>query len=217
MIKMPPQAYTKEVLAAAFDWLADQPEYVRQKIASSDDLVGTYLKSTRLKTEFNRDLSSAKNFRNELQDLAQNLKQFEEKEEKPKPQPVVERFERNEIPESLMQSFATPSNSIPASSMPSSFNPAAVTLSKEAQIFKPTQHIPMSEEKEMVRPQSVAPIAAKAQKLADGEVVFKIDQKTQKALDLAKDKLNLSSDSEALRVLVSLGEKHLKKLFTSED
>lgn len=198
MIKMPPQAYTKEVLAAAFDWLADQPEYVRQKISSSDDLVGTYLKSTRLKTEFNRDLSSAKNFRNELQDLAQNLKQFEEKEE----QVVkVDKPERNDHFEMPAQGF----------------NPTAVTLSKEAQIFKPQAQV-LEEKETLVKPPAVVSVSvAKTAKLDEGEIVFKIDQKTQKALDMAKDKLNLSSDSEALRVLVSLGEKHLKKLFVSED
>lgn len=216
MIKMPPQAYTKEVLTAAFDWLSGQPEYVRQKITSSDDLVGLYLKSTRLKQDFNKDLSSAKNFRNELQDLAQNLKQFEEKEEPPaKPAPT--RTMSIPMPkENLIYSGSNPSEK-------------GFETASQQQMMPPQAPEPHHSNQEMMSSSVVnVPVptpatsavgsARGATKIAsEGEILFRLDQKTLAALNLAKDRLNLSSDSEALRVLVSLGEKHLKKLFTSED
>lgn len=215
MIKMPPQAYTKEVLTAAFDWLSGQPEYVRQKITSSDDLVGLYLKSTRLKQDFNKDLSSAKNFRNELQDLAQNLKQFEEKEEPPaKPAPT--RTMSIPMPK---EDFVYPGSN----SVERGFEAAGQQM-MSSQVPAPhqsTQEMMSASVSNVPAPtpsaSAVGSTRGAHKGATDGEILFRLDQKTLAALNLAKDRLNLSSDSEALRVLVSLGEKHLKKLFTSED
>lgn len=229
MIKMPPQAYTKEVLAAAFDWLSNQPEYVRQKIASSDDLVGLYLKSTRLKNDFNKDLTSAKNFRNELQDLAQNLKQFEEKEEKPQatvqtrsiPIPMPKESGPSFRDEPAFQDSVSAMgayseggiNEAPTSGGPSSAAQGAPKFQfNPNQVVEPATAKPVSKQ-----PSEAGATSGRASKLSEGEIIFKLDQKTLSALNLAKDRLNLSSDTEALRVLVSLGEKHLKKLFSSED
>lgn len=215
MIKMPPQAYTKEVLTAAFDWLSSQPEYVRQKITSSDDLVGLYLKSTRLKQDFNKDLSSAKSFRNELQDLAQNLKQFEEKEEPPvKPatpsRMVVPHFTKEELAYQQGQGMERAYEGAPVVAKPQT-SPMMPTALHEQEVGNPslTSSTPTSG--------APTPASTKLTKLSEGELIFKLDGKTISALNLAKDRLNLSSDTEALRVLVSLGEKHLKKLFAAED
>lgn len=246
MIKMPPQAYTKEVLTAAFDWLSSQPEYVRQKISSSDDLVGLYLKSTRLKQDFNKDLSSAKNFRNELQDLAQNLKQFEEKEEPIAKPPQASRTLSMPPSSGFMGSSGPSGEDLTGSGHASSaapysqastslgrgFDPEAAGMQQTpssigAQQLSPQHFVSASEVvggagssgSSPLTPPSVPQGIGKApsMKAHEKEIVFKLDQKTISALNLAKDRLNLSSDTEALRVLVSLGEKHLKKLFSSED
>ncbi|MCO5113037.1 MAG: hypothetical protein M9899_02565 [Bdellovibrionaceae bacterium] len=216
MIKMPPQAYTKEVLTAAFDWLSSQPEYVRQKITSSDDLVGLYLKSTRLKQDFNKDLSSAKSFRNELQDLAQNLKQFEEKEEPPVKPTMPSRMA---APQLTKEELAYHQGQAVE---------RAYEGSQVAKPHTPTMMPTAFHEQEVGNPLASStptsgpvttstPASTKLTKLSEGELIFKLDSKTISALNLAKDRLNLSSDTEALRVLVSLGEKHLKRLFAAED
>jgi hypothetical protein len=214
---MPPQAYTKEVLATAFDWLSRQNESVKKSIRTSDDLVGLYLKSTRMKENqegqaqtggYSADLSSAKSFRSELQGLALNLKQFEDKpaQEPQKSEPTSEYLhelslmmstqnqapqkpQQYEVPQPNTHQRFTPQNTTP--------NPAN----------DETQHMPSS--KESI---PLPPSADSAE-----TVLLKLDKKTISAINLAKERLNLSSNTEAIRVLVSLGEKHLKKVFGPEE
>ncbi len=203
MTRMPPQAYTKEVLATAFDWLSRQSEGVKKSIRTSDDLVGLYLKSTRLKEHqevqgqagaYSTDLSSAKSFRNELQGLALNLKQFEDK-------PISEPKKAESPPSeylhelSLMLATQTPEE-----------QPMPQIIKEAATFTTPPSTLPSSSLTSSVQSADAAET-----------VLLKLDKKTISAINLAKERLNLSSNTEAIRVLVSLGEKHLKKIFGTED
>jgi len=76
---LPPQAYTREILTAAFNWLQTQPDSVRKLATTPDALVGLY---TRAKRFGNSSLEadapvSSQNFMNDLKNLAEGLKQFE--------------------------------------------------------------------------------------------------------------------------------------------
>ena len=197
---MPPQAYTREVLATAFDWLSRQPENIKKSIRTSDDLVGLYLKSNRHKDsqsgfqngaqpnpnhlnsnpQSGADLSSAKNFRNELQGLALNLKQFEDKSE------------------STDQIVSDP--------------PAVSDYLHELNLMMSTQASQVQIQPHVVSQKSNEIIPESAD-----TVLFKLDKKTVTAINLAKERLNLSSNTEAIRVLISLGEKHLRKIFGTEE
>lgn len=210
MTRIAPQAYTKEVLASAFDWLSRQPEHIKKSIRTSDDLVGLYLKSTRLKegrpssnlsqTEngSSADLSSAKSFRNELQGLALNLKQFEDKpEEAPASSSQVSSY-LHEL--NLMMNTQADGGSSTATN--SSVNHGKNLNSDYVKASTP----------------ELAKEGVDAVPIDNADtVLLKLDKKTMGAINLAKERLNLSSNTEAIRVLVSLGEKHLKKVFGSED
>ncbi len=84
----PPQAYTRETLTKAFEWMKSQPESIKDKIVSADSLVRFYLHSKRFgsptlallddRQPNLEDLISVENFKQDLKDLAQGLKQFEE-------------------------------------------------------------------------------------------------------------------------------------------
>ncbi len=239
MTRMPPQAYTKEVLASAFDWLSRQDEAVKKSIRTSDDLVGLFLKSTRLNENqnlqktahhgYSSDLSSAKSFRNELQGLALNLKQFEEK---PAPKPKQERsseylHELNLMMSAQKSQASTTSNtnSTEDSNHSISRNSASSEhghlsqhdLIPESQPSRQTSaDIHPPDELSMSTPNKNSNFSQ--QNIDSAEtVLLKLDKKTISAINIAKDRLNLSSNTEAIRVLVSLGEKHLKKVFGSED
>jgi hypothetical protein len=204
MTRMPPQAYTKEVLATAFDWLSRQPENIKKSIRTSDDLVGLYLRSVRSKEgvapsqKSNEDLSSAKSFRSELQGLALNLKQFEDKnaeqETKEVSAPVSEYL--HEL--NLMMS-AQPAKTQERNQEQPQFAYKQNLASDESTA------LPSSASRDTIIPESI------------DTVLVKLDKKTLAAIGLAKERLNLSSNSEAIRVLVSLGEKHLKKIFGTEE
>ena len=80
MSYMAPQAYTKETLVKAFDWLQHQPANVKQVATSPDVLVGLYLKAQRQGIN-NIDADapvSSKKFIDDLKSLKKDFAQFED-------------------------------------------------------------------------------------------------------------------------------------------
>jgi hypothetical protein len=81
---LPPQAYTREVLTSAFNWLQTQPESVKKLATTPDALVGLYLRAQRYgasSLEADAPVSS-QNFMSDLKNLAEGLKQFEDPKER---------------------------------------------------------------------------------------------------------------------------------------
>ncbi len=75
---MPPQAYTRDTLVKAIDWIARQPLSVKERANSADLTVSLYLQACR-RTDLHLDSPvSGETFREDLKHLAQDLKQFEE-------------------------------------------------------------------------------------------------------------------------------------------
>ncbi|MCB0356424.1 MAG: hypothetical protein KDD40_05425, partial [Bdellovibrionales bacterium] len=76
---LPPQAYTRDVFASAYEWLQTQSDSIRELAQTPDDLVALYLQARRHghlnNTESTR---SSKSFKNDLKNLAEGLRQFEE-------------------------------------------------------------------------------------------------------------------------------------------
>ncbi|RME18144.1 MAG: hypothetical protein D6797_01005 [Bdellovibrio sp.] len=83
MNSIPPQAYTRDTLAEAYEWLKNQGGPIKELAKDADSLVALYLqhkrrqnhrKSLGLKT----DPVSSQAFKEELKDLAQGFNQFEQ-------------------------------------------------------------------------------------------------------------------------------------------
>src|SRR5688572_24243925 len=80
----PPQAYTREVLTTAFNWLQSQPDSVRRQATTPDSLVALYMRAQRhgsssLATSLQTEAPvSSQNFMSDLKNLAEGLKQFED-------------------------------------------------------------------------------------------------------------------------------------------
>lgn len=75
-----PQAYTKETLAKAFEWLQHQPESVQQAASNPDMLVSIYLQAQRQglqKIDADAPVSSKK-FIDDLKTLSRDFAQFED-------------------------------------------------------------------------------------------------------------------------------------------
>lgn len=85
---LPPQAYTREILTAAFNWLQTQPESVKKLATTPDALVGLYSRAKRFgNSSLESDAPvSSQNFMSDLKHLAEGLKQFEEPAPIPRPQ-----------------------------------------------------------------------------------------------------------------------------------
>jgi len=163
---LPPQAYTRDVLVKAIDWVATQAPSMRESASSADKLVSLYLQSRRRANEWQQEAPvSGENFRNDLKNLAEDLKQFEE----PSVPPQV-----NHVPQQLQQHY------IPAP--------------------EPRYHAPPP----------VSPPPPKAPAQPTGWVV---DSRTLSAAKEIQVRLNLSSDVEALRFLVTLGIERARQIF----
>lgn len=76
---LPPQAYTREILTAAFNWLQAQPESVKKLATTPDALVGLYMRAQRFgSSSLEADAPvSSQSFMSDLKNLAEGLKQFE--------------------------------------------------------------------------------------------------------------------------------------------
>lgn len=75
-----PQAYTKETLVKAFDWLQHQPASLKQVATSPDVLVGLFLKAQRQGiTNIDADAPvSSKKFIDDLKSLKKDFAQFDD-------------------------------------------------------------------------------------------------------------------------------------------
>lgn len=77
---LPPQAYTREILTSAFNWLQTQPESVKKLATTPDALVGLFMRAQRFgATSMEADAPvSSQAFISDLKNLAEGLKQFED-------------------------------------------------------------------------------------------------------------------------------------------
>jgi hypothetical protein len=157
---LPPQAYTREVLVKAIDWLATQPPALRERAATADALVSLYLQARRRTTEWQNEAPvSGENFRSDLKHLAKDLKQFEE---------------------------APPhQQGLPMAPTPPEKSPPAVDPVVRVVPNPPPQKAPS----------------------------WSIDGRSLSAAKEIQHRLNLSSETEALRLLVSLGIERARQMF----
>lgn len=85
---LPPQAYTRDMLSAAFEWLHKQPPSIRELATDSDSLVSLYLRSRRRSPNGASEPSpSSESFKQDLKNLAEGLKQFDGPVPSPAPTP----------------------------------------------------------------------------------------------------------------------------------
>ena len=155
---LPPQAYTREILSTAFNWLQSQPESVKKLATSPDALVGIYMRAQRFgNSSMETDAPvSSQNFMSDLKNLAEGLKEFDEPREKrpvqPQQAPIANGHASPSRSESLSSGFAQGLND-------RSLHPRSLEMIREV-----------------------------------------------------KSQLNLSSDAEAVNMMVALAYKNLKNL-----
>src|SRR5665213_3819607 len=75
---LPPQAYTRDTLVKAIEWLSGQPPSVRERASSADLVVSYYMQACRKSAAHLEAPVSGANFKSDLKHLAEDLKQFEE-------------------------------------------------------------------------------------------------------------------------------------------
>lgn len=206
---LPPQAYTREILTAAFNWLQSQPESVRKLATTPDALVGLYMRAQRYgNSNLENDAPvSSQNFMSNLKSLAEGLKQFEQSpmtpplgpsmaqqpvhaQPPPPPAPAQPPMQQNNVHQYMTPAMA-----------------AHLTSQMQAQIplqtpqSLPTTHSLRSQIQSLQQSQQAA---------ANPPAL--LNDMSARMIQEVKNHLNLSSDSEALNMMLALAYKNLKDL-----
>jgi hypothetical protein len=227
---LPPQAYTRETLSMAFNWLQSQPEAVRKMATSPDVLIGLYTRSLRYGTsQLDADAPvSSQNFISNLKNLAEGLKQFEG--------PQASRGEGFAVPTApavatsghattTQATHVTAVQSAP-SVQPAAAHTTATPVTHANAVATAMTHLPpvpsaapaSAFQVQMTPSASMAPAtsanaASGAQATPSaGAHTLTVNETSLKWLADVREKLNLSSDAEAANLMIAVAYKSLKDL-----
>ncbi len=177
---LPPEAFTRETLQEAFEWLQTQPDLVQNNIHTKERLVALYRRAQRL-NDGDHPVSSKK-FITDLKRLSGSLDQFSGTPQTPNDlQPPPEPKEPVSIP------LPPPIPEVP---------PAQTQANPEP----PTAHETTTE---TVKKASFEVTTNTRQTTKRGPAP--LDGETENRISQVQQRFNLSSREEALRLLVSLG------------
>lgn len=192
---IPPQAYTRDVLVKAYDWLKAQPMHVREKAVSADSLVSLYLharKSEGLEGSEGNNWdpnapTSVESFKSDLKSLAEGLKQFDDSSanwsqnlQSPHRPPYSEPQSPHRLPHNEQQ---PPHYQIPNNGPQSHFYQSPYMATPPPQMYAP-----------------------------EPQPEIQLDRRSQELIHEVQKRLNLGSQREAIRMLISLGYERVRPL-----
>lgn len=197
MNPLPPQAYTKDTLVKAYQWLQGQSESIREMATTPEVLVSLYLKA-KLQGDGALERPSIQNFKNELKNLAGMMGEFEVVET---PQFAQQSTTLHTVPHSSDLPLRGISDGL---MMPP---PAAQTMPSPSSMAANTSALNSA---------SAATATATAAPSSAGPAnrgqMQGLDTRSWLMIQEVKNQLNLSSEQEALRMLISVGHQKIKNL-----
>ncbi len=191
---LPPEAYTRETLQEAFDGLQSQPDVVRNSVHTPDRLVSLFRKSQRL-SDHDHPVSSKK-FISDLKNLASSLDQFDGRPRS---------FEMPQIPQAQPSPHTNPQDFQQSLNQMREQQPLAPAMPKASQVVEPE---PPSPSQFATSQRTTETVRRASFELTTKETVtdgIKIDELTKQRVQSVRERFNLSSEEEALRLLVSIG------------
>ncbi len=217
---LPPQAYTKETVAQAYTWLQQQPEDIKQQAENTDTLVALFMRAKRNTGSAEQDYPvSSQNFRNDLKQLAGELNQFTDKNDTPP-----------------LNNVKPPSHTTPPTSPPPTPNtpPAPSQVPGFARQAWPESGSPNGYTQEVgneVRFQFQKPTTTAQQPppsvplvnntpssgVSPKDLMQLLDSRSIQTILEVKERLNLSSETEVLRLLITMGKEKLSSILLPAD
>ncbi|WP_374034061.1 hypothetical protein ACES2I_15940 [Bdellovibrio bacteriovorus] len=197
MNPLPPQAYTKETMLKAYQWLMVQNSSIKEMATTPDILVSLYLKATR-DGEHSLERPSIQNFKNELKSLAGMMGELDR---------------------------APQASSVVVQAAAAAAVQAQPVMAPQQAVHQ-VQHVPQMQQQVLppVQPVMTMPPAPATQtQVSYTEKTLTTTSRTPETLDMldcgskamiqeVKDEFNLSSDLEALRMLIKIGYSRSKGL-----
>jgi hypothetical protein len=191
MNPLPPQAYTKDTLVKALQWLISQPNHIREMAATEDLAVSLYLKCQREGAE-SLERPSIKNFKSELKNLAGLMGNLEKTsdndshlghQQQLQPQVQSHNQTQTQTQTQMSQHHVQPQAQTQAQTQTQTQAQAQVQSAKSQSISMPAKTLD-----------------------------FILDEKSLMILNEVKLGLNLGSDVETLRLLITLGYSKSKQI-----
>ncbi len=231
MNPLPPQAYTKDTLVDAYAWLQSQNESIKEIATTPDILVSLYMKAKMQGMEA-LERPSIQNFKSELKSLVGIMGEFEIKEHKQVTQVTASKVSlepvRNTIDvtpsQTHLQAPLHP-NSMSHSvnhNLNNNFNPGQYN----AGIFQTTNYqqttTSSSTRDQNGMDKQVHSERAHFTNTTDrqpkdkphvDDVSFRLDPKSIQMIKDTKEHFNLSTDEEALRMIVAAGFQQLSRMW----
>lgn len=215
---LPPQAYTKETLQKAYTWLLNQSASVKDMASTQDMLISLYLKAQR-SGEASLETPSIQNFKQELKNLASMIGELQTPNPPQAPSPSAPTHPHTH------QSASTPpliSNGVMQQSSSQHATPQAppqhyAPIHQPFQASPPANQIPTNSGSLMPSPQPKVTqqstnTAGSGSNASSNASLGQLDLQSLQILSDVKNSLNLSSEIEVLRMLISLGYKQIKKM-----
>lgn len=172
MNPLPPQAYTKDILLKAYQWLMLQNSSLKEMATTPDILVSLYLKATR-DGDHALERPSIQNFKNELRSLAGMMGELDRA---PQAKPAVA---TTPMPAMVETPAAAAPPTPPATQTQVSYTEKTMTAT--------TRNVDLLEQ---------------------------LDPASRSMIHEVKEEFNLSSEIEALRMLIKVGYTRSKNLLS---
>ncbi len=240
---LPPQAYTKETLLKAYNWLQSQSDQIKELATTPDQLVSLFLKSTRLgqdslqrytnstvstftnttapimatqqpqpgdQTSINQigDSPSLKSFKSELKNLAGMMGDLEKPLATAQQSPAQANYQNGQQHSHQTNYQQSNSHSSQQTQQAGSQNTQQQT---HYQSPPSGYQAPIPPYQGPLGTQSAAQLPPPVNAYVSSALNF--DEMTQILIREVKNELNLSSDSEALRMLVKIGYQKVRSLY----
>lgn len=209
---LPPQAYTREILTSAFNWLQLQPESVKKLATTPDALVGLYLRAQRYgSSSLETDAPiSQQVFLSDLKSLAEGLKQFDEPSVRPtrpaSPQAAASTSSAAASPSHSQSPSHSPSPS-PSPSHSAFAAPSSTSAAFAGGFFSEPPPLTFA----TTYPSSLTSATSGTAGVLPS-LPSSLNERSRQMIQETRNSLNLSSDAEVINLMVALAYKNLKNL-----
>ncbi len=220
---VPPQAYTRDTLVKAIEWMTLQPAAVRERANSADLVVSYYLQARRRMTAAQMEAPvSGESFKADLRHLAEDLKKFEKiapspPHTHPSRSPSLGQFDhlqeisipRMEVPMApSARLYGTPTPPPPLPPPPRvAPPPVSMNYAPPLPLYNEPATPPPPQEPPRISP-TASPAAAPPK-----VITWAIDPRSLASARELQQRMNLSSETEAIRMLVTLGMERMREIF----
>ncbi len=193
-IQLPPQAYTRDTMVQAYEWLQSQPSSIRELATSPDSLVSLFMQARRrggAQVMASHPVSSQA-FKQDLKNLAEGMRQFEGNDDFGQQSHTQQT--QPQQPNVQAATGATASPTVNVMVTPNYSQPNYQQMPQQMH-SAPMHNTSMQQQQHIAAPMNIE----------TDDTYASLDSKSHEMVRRVQTRFNLSSEKEALRMLIALG------------